>query len=237
MQMQRPNEQYDDREYDTLYEEEEPSSPRVTPKWLLAGFALFLVMVFAMTLFMRSRTSVKRLPPPPVPITGTSDAPLSDQDPASAPPGFEQAQRTTPRLDGDPYQPRERHRLDDSMRQASADGILHIREDYFVAQSNDIYLNIKNYLGTRIQLEGLFKAVMKDGKVYHYVIRYGPGCCEYDSTCGFEVSYGGEYPYENDWVSVTGTLDQYQEDGRDYIVLRADTLKALSERGQETVLR
>jgi hypothetical protein len=63
------------------------------------------------------------------------------------------------------------------------------------------------------------------GPIYNFVIRYGPGCCGYDGTAGFEVYWtppyeaaaAGDpdtekpYPQVNDWVIAEGVLKTYTE--------------------------
>jgi uncharacterized membrane protein YcgQ (UPF0703/DUF1980 family) len=55
--------------------------------------------------------------------------------------------------------------------------------------------------------------------------------------CGFEFSWEGEMPKDNDWIEVTGTLDEYEEDGLSYLILRAKSVKEMAERGAENVYR
>jgi uncharacterized membrane protein YcgQ (UPF0703/DUF1980 family) len=122
---------------------------------------------------------------------------------------------------------------------------LEIREKMFIAQTNDVYLNPEDYMGRRIKLEGLFKTDKYTGsdKDYCFVIRYGPGCCGYDGTAGFEVSWTGgradkaadAYPSDDEWVEAVGVLDSYDEDGYPYIYLALESLTVKDERGKETV--
>ncbi|MDR2660209.1 MAG: hypothetical protein LBC27_09545 [Spirochaetaceae bacterium] len=118
--------------------------------------------------------------------------------------------------------------------------LLEIKEKLFIAQTNDIYLNPDEYMGRKIKLEGLFKTDKYVGvdKSYCFVLRYGPGCCGYDGTAGFEVSWpdsSGGYPKDNDWVEAIGVLDSYDEDGYPYIYLALESLKVMDVRGAETV--
>lgn len=118
---------------------------------------------------------------------------------------------------------------------SSDDGVIVIKEKLFVAQTNEVYLNYEDYMGKTFSYEGIFLCPTYDGKTYYQVIRYGPGCCGYDQNAGFEVSWDGEYPEEDDWVKVVGTLDTYEEDGFEYLVLNLSSLEVLDERGAEYV--
>jgi zinc transport system permease protein len=109
---------------------------------------------------------------------------------------------------------------------------IEIKEKMFIAQTNEIYLNQEDYIGRTIKLAGLFMHNQytnidgSEGPVYNFVIRYGPGCCGYDGTAGFEAYWtppdqaipaddpdaNKPYPQINDWVIAEGTLKQYAED-------------------------
>jgi zinc transport system permease protein len=118
-------------------------------------------------------------------------------------------------------------------------GVIEIREKLFIAQTNDVYLNPKDYLGKTLKLEGLFQQVQAGETGYCYVLRYGPGCCGNDGNAGFEVAWDPPleqpYPGENDWVEAVGTLKTYLEDGYPYLYLSLSSLRALDTRGAEFV--
>ncbi|MDR1637055.1 MAG: hypothetical protein LBR93_06930 [Treponema sp.] len=118
--------------------------------------------------------------------------------------------------------------------------IIEVREKMFIAQTNDIYLNSEDYLGKTIKLEGLFS--IEDfpwqERPFYYVLRFGPGCCAYDGSAGFEVVWESSikpnaiYPKDNDWVEAIGILKAFR-DGGIYIALA--TLTVLDKRGAEFV--
>lgn len=120
------------------------------------------------------------------------------------------------------------------------DGVIEIKEKLFIAQTNDIYINGADYLGKTIRYQGLY-ADTSDwddaiDEVYHYVIRYGPGCCGYDGEAGFEVRWDGEWPEPNDWVEVEGTLcEEVFDSGMKVLYLNVDSLTVMEERGAEFV--
>jgi hypothetical protein len=127
--------------------------------------------------------------------------------------------------------------------------VIEIKEKMFIAQTNDVYLNPKEYLGKTIKLEGLFKSLLYEGQdePYCFVLRYGPGCCGNDGNAGFEVAWNNsymqtgedpqapEYPQEDDWVEAVGVLDSYEEDGYPYLYISLSSLNVLEERGEEFV--
>lgn len=154
----------------------------------------------------------------------------------NVPNGVETIVPTSPKVGGSPF-PQPIHRLAERLQASGQDGLIHIEERYFATQMTDVYLNKADYLGKRFQLEGFYKAHALKGKVYHFVMRYGPACCAFDQTVGFEMRYNGDWPQEMDWLVVTGTLKQYEEDGRPYLYLEVDQLEKKDERGLETVVR
>ncbi|MDR1469245.1 MAG: hypothetical protein LBT00_08120 [Spirochaetaceae bacterium] len=135
----------------------------------------------------------------------------------------------------------------------AAGKVIEIKEKLFIAQTNEIYLNSEDYLGKTIRLEGLFKTEQYDGEEpFCFVLRYGPGCCGYDGTAGFEVAWAprtaapnGEgsqsnvlapkYPQEDEWVEAVGTLSSYEEDDYPYIYLQLTSLTVKKDRGAEFV--
>ncbi|MCL2544655.1 MAG: hypothetical protein FWE77_01920 [Clostridia bacterium] len=118
--------------------------------------------------------------------------------------------------------------------------IIHIRERMFMTQINDIYLNPEKYVGKGVQFEGIYiEEVLGNGDVYRAVVRMSPGgCCGDDGRTGFEVVWDDPdqpYPKFNDWVEVSGVLEQFEEDGVTYLRVRLVSLRVLAVRGAEYV--
>lgn len=115
--------------------------------------------------------------------------------------------------------------------------VVEISEKMFIAQCNDVYLNPDDYQGKLIQIEGIYMSYTDSdsGNAYHYVMRYGPGCCGNDGTAGFEFIYDGEMPKQEDWIEVIGTVEKVKENDTEYIVLRASKVTVLNVRGAEFV--
>jgi len=115
--------------------------------------------------------------------------------------------------------------------------IIDIGEKMFVGQMNDIYANTDDYIGKTIRYEGFYVCYEDEstGASYPCIIRNGPGCCGYDSQVGFEFSWDGELPQDDDWCRLTGVVAIYQEDGFDYIKIDATNLEILPVRGNDTV--
>jgi uncharacterized membrane protein YcgQ (UPF0703/DUF1980 family) len=179
-----------------------------------------------------------------------ADTPDAAQSGATQPVKADAAQLAKPdAAQSDATQPVKADKLDTA--QSGAGKVIEIKEKMFIAQTNDIYLNSEDYLGKTIRLEGLFKTEQYAGEEasYCFVIRYGPGCCGYDGTAGFEVAWAPpavqndpsanvlapRYPNEDDWVEAVGTLSSYDEDGYPYIYLQLASLTVKKDRGAEFV--
>ena len=119
----------------------------------------------------------------------------------------------------------------------SEDDIIEIKEKMFVAQTNEIYINKEEYLGKTIKLEGIFdeQYSSKFDKTYYHIYRKSPGCCGNDGVSGFEIIWDKEYPKVNDWIEVVGTLEEYEEQGYNFLRLRLKELNVKEERGKEFV--
>lgn len=88
-----------------------------------------------------------------------------------------------------------------------------ITDNYFIEQTNDIYINYDDYEGKTIRIEGYFYVYKdyKTGKNYYAVVRNSPGCCGNDGLAGLDIKYDGEYPAEKTWIQVIGKISKYSE--------------------------
>jgi uncharacterized membrane protein YcgQ (UPF0703/DUF1980 family) len=119
--------------------------------------------------------------------------------------------------------------------------IVEIKEKMFVAHVNDVYLNMKHYMGKTVKFEGMFfREQPDDDTVYNLVVRYGPGgCCGYDAYVGFEVaseSYKITFPENNSWVEAVGVIkNSTGSELVTYPYIDLISLNVLEKRGRETV--
>ena len=126
--------------------------------------------------------------------------------------------------------------MPDSESALSGKPVIEIREKMFIAQCNDIYLNLDQYMDSVIKYQGLFGDIPGGGdEPYHLVYRNSPGCCGNDGIVGFEVIWDQPYPAQNTWVEAVGTLERYEEWEETYVRLRLASLTEPSERGAEFV--
>lgn len=118
-----------------------------------------------------------------------------------------------------------------------SDDVIEIKDNFFIAQCNDIYLNADSYEGKKVRYEGIFnKYTNPDNNVTYYsVIRQGPGCCGNDGVAGFQVQYDGTWPEHEDWVAAEGVVKISERDGFNTVILYLSSLETKSQRGQEYV--
>ena len=127
--------------------------------------------------------------------------------------------------------------------------VIEIKENMFITQLNDIYMNKNEYLGKTVKLEGLYKQSKGNERDYCFVIRNAPGCCGNDGSAGLEVYWeisGENSPGEeknnpnpkiDDWVEARGTLKEYEEEGMSYLYIALSDLNVLEKRGAVFVSR
>ena len=125
-------------------------------------------------------------------------------------------------------------------------GFIQIREKMFIAQVNEIYLNAADYMGKTIRLEGLYlkeesQNPNMEGRVYNYIIRYGPGCCGDDGNVGFEIAWTGDkieyYPDAGSWIEISGKLKEYEENYKRFLYLDLDFLNVMEKTGNAYVVQ
>lgn len=104
--------------------------------------------------------------------------------------------------------------------------VIEITDNYFIEQTNDVYLNLKDYLGKTIKMEGLIYTYPDgQGNTYYAVVRNTPGCCGNDGLAGIDIKYDGEYPKTNTWVKITGIVESYKVYNTDTPVLKITSME------------
>lgn len=92
-------------------------------------------------------------------------------------------------------------------KEKSSNKIIEITDNFFIEQTTDIYLNLEDYLGKTIKIQGLIYTYQNNnGDICYAVVRNTPGCCGTDGLAGIDIRYDGEYPEENTWVKVEGVM-------------------------------
>jgi len=123
----------------------------------------------------------------------------------------------------------------------NAEGIIDIVERFFYLQFRELEFNQEAFLGQTIRYEGMFNTEFwvhgdAGGEYIHHVYRLTEPCCSPSEFVGLELYLGDfEAPEYNDWVQVTGVLDQIEDGGWFFLILRVTDLVVLEERGLEYI--
>ncbi len=115
--------------------------------------------------------------------------------------------------------------------------IFEVKDNYFMAQVNDMYLNIDDYKDKIIRVEGIYANFTPEGEdeAIQMVYRNGPGCCGDDGWSGFYLEYDGKKPKEEEWILVEGIPKMVDKGDFEDLYLEVIKLEVKKERGQEFV--
>lgn len=90
---------------------------------------------------------------------------------------------------------------------ANTNNMVEITDNLFIEQTNDLYLNLNDYIGKTIKIEGLIYSYQdSNGDICYAVVRNTPGCCGNDGLAGLDIRYDEDYPEEDTWVEVIGVV-------------------------------
>jgi len=90
---------------------------------------------------------------------------------------------------------------------ANMNNMVEITDNFFIEQTNDLYLNLNDYIGKTIKIEGLIYSYEdSNGDICYAVVRNTPGCCGNDGMAGLDIRYDEDYPEEDTWVEVIGVV-------------------------------
>lgn len=93
--------------------------------------------------------------------------------------------------------------------EANTSNMIEIKDNYFIQQTNDVYINLQDYIGKTIKMEGLIYSYQdSNGDTCYAVVRNTPGCCGSDGLAGLDIRYDGEYPEEDTWVEIVGVIGE-----------------------------
>jgi uncharacterized membrane protein YcgQ (UPF0703/DUF1980 family) len=88
--------------------------------------------------------------------------------------------------------------------------VIEITDNYFIQQTDDVYVNINDYVGKKIKLEGfVYPYLDQYGKTLYAIVRRSPGCCGDDGIVGLDVINEDGFPEKDTWVEVIGIVQTY----------------------------
>ena len=86
---------------------------------------------------------------------------------------------------------------------ANTNNMVEITDNFFIEQTNDLYLNLNDYIGKTIKIEGLIYSYEdSNGDICYAVVRNTLGCCGNDGLAVLDIRYDEDYPEEDTWVEV-----------------------------------
>ena len=108
---------------------------------------------------------------------------------------------------------------------------LEITDNFFIEQTNDVYINVDDYVDKIVKLEGLIYSYedYSTGNTLYAVVRNTPGCCGNDGLAGLDIRYDGEYPKEDTWVEVTGVIKKETVANSDIPAIQVTSMKEKKE--------
>lgn len=127
--------------------------------------------------------------------------------------------------------------------------IMEVDERIFITEVSYIKNHPDEYLGKKIKLQGYYYLDRENEEVINCVVRNAENYSGQNGIVGFEFTYDGELPKENDWIEVVGVLEECDsghleeesntndEDGHNYVHVRLklESIKVMDTRGQDTV--
>ncbi len=94
----------------------------------------------------------------------------------------------------------------------------------------DITVNPDNYYGKRLLLDGYFDTMYEerlDTRYYFIVVPDATACCMQglEFIPETELTYPDDYPTPGQDIRIVGVLDRYEEEGNNYIYIRAEHME------------
>ena len=120
-----------------------------------------------------------------------------------------------------------------SAQKAKADtsNMLEITDNFFIEQTNDLYINMNDYVGKTIKIAGLIYSYKdSNGDTCYAVVRNTPGCCGADGLAGVDIRYYEDYPKDDTWVEVIGVLEKDTISGTEIPALQVASME-IKEKG------
>lgn len=118
---------------------------------------------------------------------------------------------------------------------ANTNNMVEITDNFFIEQTNDLYINLNDYIGKTIKIEGLVYSYQdSNGDICYAVIRNTPGCCGSDGLAGLDIRYDEDYPEEDTWVEVIGVVGTDTMYGNKIPAIQVSSMK-VKEKGKTFV--
>ncbi|HAG44833.1 MAG TPA: hypothetical protein DCL31_17800 [Clostridium sp.] len=123
-----------------------------------------------------------------------------------------------------------------SEKQSRPKADITIRDNFFLGQLDDMYINLSSYKGKIIQYEGFIYNLAEENAKEPFAVCRKYFCCGTDAyLVGLPCEFNGDIPDNNLWVVVTGILTEDDQGHSPY--LKVTDLSTLSEPGNEFIYK
>lgn len=110
-----------------------------------------------------------------------------------------------------------------------ADGVMSVTDEYFISMVDDLYINVDDFVGQRVRLQGFALRMEGFSQDELVVSRLIMSCCVADASAVGLMIKGPEAEAfkDDDWLEATGTVDVIEYGGDRIPVLLIDSVKTI----------
>lgn len=116
-----------------------------------------------------------------------------------------------------------------STAEVDQDGIMTISDKYFVNMVDDLYINLDDFVGQKVRLQGFAIRMQGFNENQLVVSRLMMSCCAADSSAvGLMIEGLGVSSFkDDDWLEAEGVIDKIEYDGDTIPVIRIQQVKSI----------
>jgi len=109
-----------------------------------------------------------------------------------------------------------------------------IKDESFITQLDDIFINLDEYLGKTLKIQGIVKII--DNSTFSIIRLYDMTHDDHthEVFVGIDANYSGNLPAEDTWIEASGVIDKQLKNGEEEPVLKIKTFSKIEE-GQRKV--
>lgn len=109
-----------------------------------------------------------------------------------------------------------------------------IKDESFITQLDDIFINLDEYLGKTLKIQGIVKIIDKSSFSIIRLYDMPHDDHTHEVFVGIDANYSGNIPPEDTWIEASGVIDRQFKDGKEEPVLKIQFISNI-EPGQEKV--
>ena len=109
-----------------------------------------------------------------------------------------------------------------------------IKDESFITQLDDIFINLDDYIGKTLKIQGIVKVI--DDSNFSIIRLYDMAHDDHthEVFVGIDANYSGHIPPEDTWVEASGVIDKQFKDEKEEPILKLQIISTI-EPGQEKV--